>query len=144
MLMPIDQIWGQIDTQQRLLLILNQIDDCIAFITTAGGSNWQSDGDTMLAAFILDVVLVDPRKWEEMACDALTRNVKMCHIKSLKEGLVALSHGGNIFHDVPPLYDQPLSDAQKEGLRVCAAHAGPVLPTLRQVEPSLTPSPPRC
>lgn len=51
----------------------------------AGGSHLQSvdNGDILLERYVLDTLLMSPRKWEEIRCPALAQHVKLCHLQSL-------------------------------------------------------------
>jgi hypothetical protein len=57
------QIWREIDTQNRLARLLALLEGCIAFIVS---SAQLSEGDILLEQYILNTLLMEPKKWEEV------------------------------------------------------------------------------
>ena len=45
----LDQIWTEVDTEDRLTRVLAQLEDCVAFISSSGGTGVQLGGDTKLS-----------------------------------------------------------------------------------------------
>jgi hypothetical protein len=104
-----EQVWKDIDTKHRLVMLMTLVEDCVlhlvATTTTLSsssssgvdddGSN-SSDGVTtttsqqevLLERYVLDVLLVDARRWRDVACGAaLSQQVRVKHLQSLYMGL---------------------------------------------------------
>jgi hypothetical protein len=119
----LDQIWEEIDTETRLLMLEQQLEECVAFIGSAGSAG-RLNGDTKLASFVLDTLLIDESRWAEMACPTVTNAVCLRHIKAVINGINERKNSGDVFHDLPSMYREELSEAQLEALRKCAQSAG--------------------
>ncbi|CAE7238243.1 RNF213 [Symbiodinium microadriaticum] len=81
----INQIWDEVDTQARLIRLLAVLEECITFVVLAGGATVQTvdDGDILLENYVLDTLLMNPRKWEEIRCPTLAQHVKLCNLQSI-------------------------------------------------------------
>ncbi len=117
------QLWNEIDTEHRYLLLQSQLEDCISFISSVGGGDRVLSGDTKLSSFILDLMLIDPAKWMEMSTATLVNAVYLRHIKSVVEGLKDRQRGSDGLEEVDAKYRQPLTASQVEALRRCVTGA---------------------
>lgn len=120
----LDQIWTEIDTEDRLTRVLTQLEDCVAFIASSAGTGVQLSGDTKLSSFVLDVLMVNERKWMDAATTAINTSVHLKHLKSLSTGLHERRMGGNIFKDLSEKFKKRLSDVHKNALLECLRAAG--------------------
>ncbi|CAK9251647.1 unnamed protein product [Sphagnum jensenii] len=66
----LDQIWREVDTEDRLTMLTSQLEDCVAFISTAGSKS-QISGDTKLTSFLIEILMIDPAKWAEIGCPTI-------------------------------------------------------------------------
>lgn len=120
----LDQIWEEVDTEDRLSRVLMQLDDCVAFIASSSGTGVQLSGDTKLSSFALEVLMVDEQKWLSVATTAMNTSVQLKHIRSLMTGLHERRMEGNVFKELSEKFKKSLSPQHKKALQSCMKHAG--------------------
>lgn len=121
----LDQIWSEVDIEHRLVMLTAQLEDCISFLTSAGGSA-SLDGEMKLETYLLHTLLLDPAKWAEMSCPTICSQVRLCHLKSLLDGIEERRSGGDPLKDImPSRFRVPLTDKLSKQLRqaVDAVHS---------------------
>jgi len=79
----LDEIWKELDTQNRLTRLLALLEGCITFLVASGGSAQQYEGDVLLEDYILDTLLINPQKWDEIRCPSLAQHVRLSHLQCL-------------------------------------------------------------
>jgi len=79
----LESIWQDIDTRDKLMKLMRQVEMCISFIGSIGSSS-QSDinGQTFLHQYVLKTLLIEPEVWEQITTQAITQNVQLCHLQS--------------------------------------------------------------
>ena len=114
----IDQLWTEIDTQQRLTLLTGLIQDVITFISTTNSNAGLTSlhGDVKFHSILSDVLLIDADKIAAVSCTTLKTSVCIKHLKSLMYGLVERQHDGDLFHQLAEKFKTKLSPAHQDKL----------------------------
>jgi hypothetical protein len=95
----LDQIWAEVDTQHRLQRLMTQLEECISFLLStsiqsrsddeppdafldhASGAAEESDsaangeGNVFLEDFVLNTLLVDPKRWKDVSGSVISQQV---------------------------------------------------------------------
>ena len=80
----LDQIWSEVDIDHRRALLTSQLEDCVTFLSnSSSGGGSALDGETKLEAYLLNTLLLDQQKWDEMKCNSLAQ-IKLCQLKVTK------------------------------------------------------------
>ena len=77
----LDEIWREVDFEYRRALLTSQLEDCVTFLSnSSSGGGAALDGETKLEAYLLNTLLLDQQKWDEMKCTSLAQ-IKLCQLK---------------------------------------------------------------
>ena len=80
----LDQIWSEVDIDHRRALLTSQLEDCVTFLSnSSSGGGSALDGETKLESYLLNTLLLDQQKWDEMKCTSLAQ-IKLCQLKVTK------------------------------------------------------------
>ena len=64
--------------------MVSQLEDCINFIISIGGANVKGiSGETLLSAYVTDVLLVRPEHWNEVSTATIRQQVHLKHLQAL-------------------------------------------------------------
>jgi hypothetical protein len=115
----LDAVYAEIDTQDRLVALMSQLEDCVNFIASIGHAAKEIDGTTKLEKYVLDIMLVSPDHWSCISTHSITQNIELRHLVSL---FTALNRKltGDVFEIVALRYRDPLSDTLAQ---LCASVA---------------------
>ena len=81
---PEQKIWTEVDTQDRLIRLKAQVEECIHFLVNVGGERAEGiDGETFLDDFVLQNLQVAPAEWSAISSEVLRRQVHLKHLRSL-------------------------------------------------------------
>lgn len=118
----LDQVWAEIDTKNRLVRLMTQLEECISFLLSTGSSQRsaaahqqlqspaavesagavggeqehteeEDEGEVLVEHYVLQTLLVDPQRWAEVACASVSQHVRLKHLQSLYLGLEERSRG---------------------------------------------------
>lgn len=112
----VDQIWTEIDTEQRLILMSSLLQDSVTFVSSTNDKSGMPgiNGDVKFHLFLKDVMLIDDEKLDAIDCSTLQSSVCMKHLKSLMYGLVERQHDGNLFYRLQDKYKLQLKPSELE------------------------------
>ena len=84
----LDVIWQEIDTQERLTLLVTQLEECIRFICAIGGSAVQQiDGHVKLDQFVTGTLLIDVAQWSKISTPTLSQYTELKHLVCIMQFL---------------------------------------------------------
>ena len=91
-----------------------------------------------LETYLLQTLLLDVVKWQEIACPSISNQIRLCHIKSLFDGLQERKSGGDPLRHLPSRFRDPLLTYHEGVIRDLFHNAPPdevqdVVETLRGV-----------
>jgi hypothetical protein len=108
----LDKIWSEIDTQDRLNVIVRQIEECVNFINNIGTA-LIIDKNTKLCNFVHSTFLKNSSDW---STDTIDQFIDMCHIKCLVSYFNEKSNG-DVSEQLRGEYKEKLSDEMVEYIK---------------------------
>jgi len=115
-----ETILSELDTQERLVALRNQLEECMHFLVSVGGRTVQGiSGDTNLEDYILKTLLVERSTWESIATPTIVDNIKLCHLQALLLCLEEHMHGSPL-DNICQKYREEVPPELAEILRLAA------------------------
>eukprot|EP00051_Salpingoeca_urceolata_P005021 m.69664 g.69664 ORF g.69664 m.69664 type:complete len:792 (-) comp14008_c0_seq1:251-2626(-) len=114
----LDLIWEELDTQFRITLLLNQVEDCVNFLVTMGTHTIAGVGpETPLQEFVLSTLLVSKETWEDCTTASVRQLTRLKHLQGL---FIALEEhtNGSLLDGVLTKYREALTVEQAADVRV--------------------------
>jgi hypothetical protein len=116
----LDVIWAEIDTQDHLTMLFAQVEDCIRFLVTIGGTAVKEvEGTQKLEAYVLDTLLLEPEYWKTVTTATISQVVELRHLRCLMASLEEKMQGDPL-ERVDLRYRDPLPPALEQLLRSAA------------------------
>jgi len=113
----LENIWQEVDTRDRLLNLLRQVEMCISFLGSIASSTHASlDGEMFMHQYMVDTLLVDRALWDNTTTQTINQSVRLCHLQSLYMELEEKMFGSPL-EKVEEQYRQPLPDVLKKEIR---------------------------
>mmetsp|Transcript_31144 Transcript_31144/g.48161 ORF Transcript_31144/g.48161 Transcript_31144/m.48161 type:complete len:927 (+) Transcript_31144:47-2827(+) len=130
----LEAIWQEVDTRDRLMKLMRQIEMCISFIGSVGSSSQtEINGQTFLHQYVLNTLLIERAIWEEITTQTISQHVQLCHLQSFYMELEEKMYGSPL-DKVEERYREFMDDAIKEEVRLNGKHLDLtcLIPILRQ------------
>ena len=90
----LDKLQKELDTKNRVLRLLAQVEDCISFVVSTGNSSVASvDASMSLDSYVCDILLVSRDYWSEISCPCISLNVQLKHLRCVLQFLENMIHG---------------------------------------------------
>lgn len=84
----LERIQREVDTKVRLVRLLTQVEECVAFVVSTGNTGVMDVDSTMLLeTYINDILLVSKASWAEISCPTISAHVQLCHLRALLQAL---------------------------------------------------------
>lgn len=135
----------EIDTQIRLTKLLRVLEDCISFVSQMPSASTSPagsvDNNVLLEDYVVNTLLLDTSKWEDIKCPTIAQHVHLCHLQSLFLSLedkreASKSGGGDPLGQVALKYREPLTESMLQSIRGAIAlkeiDVGVFVPLLRE------------
>lgn len=75
-------------------MLFAQLEDCVHFLVTIGGSALKEfNGSQKLEDYLLSTLLIDKTVWKQMSSPTMCQQVELRHLRSLIESLEEKMHG---------------------------------------------------
>jgi len=129
----LDTIEEELNTQNRLVLLMQQLEVCIAFIVSVGPSSVRNlNGSTPLSSYVVETLHIPQEEWETISTPTIRRNVCLRHLQALYVNLEEKLYGDPV-EDVLEVFCDPLSSDEEATLRLAAENLrlDVVLPVFR-------------
>ena len=111
-----ETIIAEIDTQERLMRLMQQIEVCIGFIVSVGSDHTQISGTTSLSTYVVSTLHIPQSEWEEISTPTIRQQISLRNLQSLYLFLEEKVYG-NPLDDVLSQYSETLTADEEFALR---------------------------
>ena len=113
----LETISVELNTQDRVIQLLQQLEVCIAFIVPVGASSVRNlDGNTTLSSYVVDTLRTSPEEWEAVSTPSIRQMVHLRHLQALFVSLEEKLYGDPL-DEVLDCFSEKLSSEEENALR---------------------------
>ena len=115
-----EQILSEIDTQERLMRLMQQLEVCIGFIVSVGSDSVHNlSGNTPLSTYVVNTLHTPQNEWDEISTAGIKQQISLKHLQALYLCLEERVFG-NPMDDVLACYRENLTESEEVALKTCA------------------------
>jgi len=116
----LDTICAEVDTQERLVRLMQQLEVAIGFIVSVGSSSTRNlNGNTTLTSYVTNTLYFPAGEWEEISTPSIRQTVCLRHLQSLYLMLEEKLYG-NPLDDILDQFCDALPSAEEDALKLAA------------------------